>query len=336
MNWRAPLLAALLAASPLQAAAAQLDLRAYQDPYGALTVYLGGTTVDPYFALRALLSAADAGLDTAQPAQAMIAWLLPRQQADGSFARYCRTPGAAWQSCAAADADDALLAMWAQLLYASAPCGAMPPAWRASAARALAHLTRLRDPQRGTYRIDRSHGTSLLMDNAEIYAALVAVSARQRCMGREREARLTARRAAALAQSIGRVFQPTPGGPWRASTQDTGGASFYPDRVAQLYPILLGLTGGDAARGRMRAWLDEHGATWLARGDDHYPWGLAALAAQAAGAEDAAQVWLERAAPLRHGVHWNILEEASWQALCLRHVGKVLSCRVPATVQEST
>lgn len=334
MNWRAPMLAVLLAAPPLQAVAAQLDLHAYQDPHGALTVYLGGTTVDPYFALRALLSGADAGLETAQPAQAMIAWMLARQQADGSFARYCRTPGAEWHSCAAADADDALLAMWAQLLYASAPCSAMPRAWRASAARALDHLERLRDRQRGTYRIDRSHSTSLLMDNAEIYGALVAISKRQRCMGQARAATLTARRATALAQAIGRVFQPRPEGPWRASTQDSSAQRFYPDQVAQLYPILFGLTGGATARRQVRAWLDQHGATWLERGADHYPWGLAALAAQAVGADDAAQAWLERAAALRHGAHWNILEEAAWQALCLRQASHVLACRVPLAVAQ--
>ncbi len=325
------LLALLLALLPTLArgsapAAARLDLAPYQDPKGALTVHLGGNTVDPYFALRALLTASEAGLDVERPAQGFIAWMLPRQHADGRFARYCQANGAAWRICAAADADDALLAMWAQLLYLRAPCGKMPPAWRASAASALGHLDSLRDPVRGTYRIDRGHDTSLLMDNAEIYAALRSVAARQRCMGQVRAAARSAQRADQLAQAIRRVFEAGGDGAWRISTQSDTGNSFYPHHVAQVYPTLFGLTSGPTAHRHMQAWLFAHGAAWLSRSGESYPWGLVAIAAQAAGIAEPALEWLDRSAPLRHGAHWNILEDAAFQALCTRHRRQSVAC----------
>lgn len=304
--------------------AAPLDLAAYQDRQGALTVRLGGDFADPYFALRALLSARQAGLDIALPAQAWIAWMLPRQQADGSFARYCLKPGAAWQACSHADADDALVAMWAALLYLSAPCGAMPRPWQASATRALAHLDRLRDPRRGTYRISARHGTSLLMDNVEIHAALRAIGERQRCMGQRATA---GRKAERLAGAIERVFRPQRQARYLVSTQAGGSASFYPHHAAQVYPILFGLSTGAPARAAMQAWLAEHGPSWLERSDDHYPWGLVALAFHAVGLDEPALRWLDRSAPLRHGLHWNILEESAFQSLCLAYRAQALPCQ---------
>lgn len=316
------LLLAWLPAVALQAA--PLDLAAYQDRQGALTVRLGGDFSDPYFALRALLTASQAGLDIAQPARSWIAWMLPRQRSDGSFERYCLTPGATWKACAEADADDALVAMWAELLYLSAPCGKMPAAWRASAARALMHLDQLQDRQRGTYRISSRHATSLLMDNIEIHAALRAIGERQRCMGQAPSAQ---RKAAHLVSAIERVFRPAAQGTYLVSTQTGASASFYPHHTAQVYPILFGLAKGEAARATMQAWMAEHGDTWLARRGDVYPWGLVALAAHEAGLPEPALRWLDRSAPLRHGSHWNILEESAFQALCQTYRAQALPCQ---------
>ena len=304
-----------------EAGAQSLDLRTYQEPAGALTVTLGGDTVDPYFALRALLTAQRHGLDIAATAHAWIAWLLPRQKADGSFARYCRTPGSAWQACAPADADDVLAAMWPDLLSLAAPCRSLPPAWRASARRSLAHLAQLRDRQRGTFRISAAQPTSLLMDNIEIHASLQALETR--C-----GAALGAIPSAAqLAVAIQRVFRPVASQAYLVSTQILPAPAFYPDQVAQVYPMLFGLRNGADASGAMQAWLAEHGDTWLARTADHYPWGMVALAASRTGATAPVLRWLDNAAPLRHGVHWNILEEAAFQSLCVRYRAIAVPCQ---------
>ena len=108
-----PLLALLLGLSAQGAPASPLalNLNLYQDRHGALAVVAGGERVDPDFAVRALLSARQAGPGIETPARAWIAWRLPRQQANGGFARYCRTAGACWKPCARADADAALEAL---------------------------------------------------------------------------------------------------------------------------------------------------------------------------------------------------------------------------------
>lgn len=76
---------------------AELALSGYQRPDGAITTYLHGDSVDPYFASNALLAAQDAGMSTSVVALPWIAWLLGRQQTDGRFDRYC------WRECGAAN-----------------------------------------------------------------------------------------------------------------------------------------------------------------------------------------------------------------------------------------
>jgi hypothetical protein len=303
----------LLLAGPAQAAT-PLQLTGYQDAQGAITVAHQGDFVDPYFATRALLTARQSGLDITAAAGAWIAWLLPRQQADGLFPRFCRQDGA-WQACQRADADDALLAGWRELLYLSAPCSGMAPAWQHSAKLAGDALQQLQDPVRGIYLISAQNQVGLFMDNVEIYAAQRAISGRQRCMGQAPAARRTQAAAQALAGAIGHAFRPQRHGPWRVSTQDAVPARFYPERVAQLIPVLFGLPDDLPPRLALRQWLQAHGEEWLAAANDPYPWGVLAVAAQGVGDHRTAQRWLARAAPLRHGQRWNVLEEAAFQSL---------------------
>src|SRR5215472_12143773 len=86
-----------------------------QTPDGALLINVGQSEVDPYFAMKALIVADDAGLDISGSARKFMAWLLPRQQKDGRFERYCLMDGQ-WRACARADADDSMLALWLQLV----------------------------------------------------------------------------------------------------------------------------------------------------------------------------------------------------------------------------
>jgi hypothetical protein len=309
------MLGALLLAGPATAlASATLQLAGYQDAQGAITVAHQGDFVDPYFATRALITARQSGLDISASAQAWIAWLLPRQQADGLFPRFCRQVEL-WQPCQNADADDALLASWRQLLYLAAPCSGMPPAWQRSAGLAQDALQRLRDPATGIYLISAQNPVGLFMDNAEIYAAQQSVARRQRCMGQLQPARRTQASARALAAAIASVFHPQPHGPWRVSTQPAVSARFYPEHVAQMIPVLFGLPDTLPPRQAMQQWLQAYGEQWLAGESDPYPWGVVAVAAQAVGEHQSAQRWLAQAAPLRHGARWNVLEEAAFQSL---------------------
>lgn len=317
MRLGALLVGALLALVPVQAPAQVLELGDYQQADGAITVSYRGDTVDPYFAIRALLTARQAGLDTGAGARAYIAWLLPRQGADGSFARYCRQLGQPWRACRPADADDALLAMWIELLHVTAPQAGLPRAWARSAMLAERHLARLRDPALGVYLIAADNPVALFMDNLEIHAALTVIGQRQQQRGERAAARATLAGAGQLRSAILRVFQPLGRGPLRVSTQEPQAARFYPEHVAQLYPVLYQFPADLSARQAFRLWMDQHGSVWLGQQADTYPWGLVAMAARLAGDAATAHCWKSKAAHLRFGARWNVLEEAVFQSIIL-------------------
>lgn len=277
-----------------------LILRGYQLPDGAITTLYGGDVVDPYFAIRALLLAEDGGLAIHAPARAFILWMLQRQREDGLFERYCAKPGEQWQTCAAADADDALLAMWLELLAIVPPPRGYEKQWRESAFKANRQLALLKNPQTGIYHISATLPVGLFMDNLEIYQAF-------RRIGRHTEAKQ-------LAQAIETVFWREEKQNYAASTQERTESAFYPDRVAQIYPLLFNYkkAGRDNAA-FMRAWLAENRADWPSNTPADYPWGLAAVAALKAGVQNAAYCWQVRAIPFRYGKQWNVLEEASLQ-----------------------
>lgn len=296
----------------MTASAQPLQLAGYSQPDGAITLFLHGDRIDPYFANKALLSAAEAGADVAAAARAWIGWLLSRQRANGTFGRYCRDNGV-FVECAEADADDALMATWIELLVRFAPPGGMPPEWTASIARASAELSNLRDRNTGVYHISHALPVALLMDNVEVISAFEALARWHAARGEPDQAGQWRGRAQALAGHVRKVFRMAGGG-YRASTQRTSDRDFYPARVAQLFPLLGGLEDTDRT-GYFGAWLKKNGADWFAQAKHDYPWGLAALAAYKAGDLKTVACWRAHAAPFRHGRHWNVLEEALFQAL---------------------
>lgn len=306
------------AALPGSGAAAALNFEGYQEPDGAITVQHGGDLVDPYFAIRALLMARGAGLNVEEAAAAWIRWLLPRQQNDGRFARYCRLPGG-WEACQPADADDALLAIWLELLYDMTTGSTMQPDWQASATAAATYLAGLRHPAHGIYLISHALPVGLFMDNVEIYAAWRAIGLDRRRMGDRRGSLDATRQAARLRMGIEEVFHANPRAPYLVSTQTGAGGSFYPDVVAQIYPVLFDMPmPGRTAKAAMQEWLRAHEKEWLSMMQDHYPWGMVAMAANKAGRCDVGARWVELAAPFRHGSRWNVIEEVAFVALSER------------------
>lgn len=111
-------LALLLGHAALLHAAPRLELEGYADADGAITVLHGGDSVDPYFAMQALLLAHENGMDISASAEKFANWLVTRQKPDGTFDRFCRDDNKNWVSCKTADADDSLLAIWMKLLEA--------------------------------------------------------------------------------------------------------------------------------------------------------------------------------------------------------------------------
>jgi hypothetical protein len=290
-----------------RANAPPLALAAYEQPDGAVTVFSDGQFVEPYFAMRALLTAMQLGLETDVAARRWIAWQLERLDADATFRRYCRTPGS-WTACGAVDADDAALALWIELLYKTTGTQPMPAAWRQSVARAEAALAKLYDLPRGVYVISTVLPVSLFMDNIEILSAFQTVA---------RDSPVARLRVARLRRAIDRVFWNADSLIYRVSTQALPPTrAFYPDVVAQLFPAVFGYgSPAQQSAGLVTRWMATHGREWLTTGDQEYSWGLLAVAAMRTGDRASAICWLGAAMSRRHGARWNVLEETVYQAL---------------------
>ncbi|WP_041491010.1 hypothetical protein [Burkholderia cepacia] len=299
----------------LHAGATELQLDGlYQRPDGAITVRLNGAGIDPYFAAKALLAAADTQMDARHAALAWIAWVLPRQRPDGGFDRYCVKDGQT-NPCAEADADDAMMATWIELLSRFAPPDGMPAAWELSLTRASAHLDALLDKTSGVYEISSSLHVALLMDNVEVHSAFQALAAYYVRRAGYARAGPWSQRADRLAASILKVFWRGTQSGFRASTERISDTSFYPAKVAQIFPILSGIQVPDRSSETIYAqWMQKYGKTWMQLAGSDFPWGLIALVAYKMNDWSTVACWYARSAPYRHGTHWNVLEESLYLA----------------------
>jgi len=307
------LLIVLALLPPALLAQDNLDLDGYQKPDGAISTWYQGNKVDPYFATKALLIASDGGLKIHKQAIAWVEWAIKRQRLDGLFNRYERNLNGGWEQTSATDADDAMLALWIELLYRLAPARTMAQNWKESIEKAQVQLASLYSPEQGIYYISSSLPVGLLMDNAEIYAAFRKVAEEQRRLGLIDQAQDYDDRADKLGENILRIFSADKDGVYLVSTQSKNAHAFYPDKVASLFPVLYGIVEKDKGQAIYRSWMHANGNEWLAQRKDDYPWGLVALTAIDEGDEYAASCWQNRAEPMRYSKHWNVLEETSLQ-----------------------
>ncbi|RYX93635.1 MAG: hypothetical protein EOO28_17740 [Comamonadaceae bacterium] len=286
-------------------AAPRLDLTGYADAAGAITVLHGGESADPYFAMQALLLAHDNGFDIAAPAEKFVDWLLPKQKPDGTFDRFCRLDNGDWLACKTADADDSLLAMWMRLLETMPEKTSSQPAWSGSyriAQRSLAHLFQ---PSRGVYMVSPVYLHGLFMDNLEVWA--LKRHSRHALPGE----------ADALAQAIRSTFGKPDATGFLVSTQleqRWQPPVFYPDHVAQIFPLTLDFPM-PAAKSHYAAWMAMHRGEWLRHSQHDYPWGIIAVAALRQGDVQTVSCWLREAAGRRHSARWAVTDEVSMQLI---------------------
>ncbi|MGR9115708.1 MAG: hypothetical protein ACU85E_08075 [Gammaproteobacteria bacterium] len=306
----------ILASTP--ASAGELSLDCYQTDDGAITLFKRKDFIDPYFVNRALITAHGLGIDIQDTATAWIKWLLPKQQQDGRFQRYCRKPDEAWRVCAIADADDAMLATWLELLYRVSAKQSFSGAWQGSAQRAQHYLRTLKHPEWGTYLVAHEDPISLLMDNIEIYAAFATIAERQKSYISPQAYRNKRTELAKLKTAIDQLFWDDAKKSYRVASSNYELASFYPHVVAQIYPGLFALPTREAPETTFRKWMDRNGVAWLSMTQDKYPWGLIAVAAFQSNDPETARQWLVKAKPLRHSERWNVLEEVIYQALSIK------------------
>ena len=311
LHW---LLGAFIGCCTLAASAStKLDLGGYTDGSGAITVLHGGDSADPYFAMQALLLAHDNGLNISGEAGKFVNWLLPHQKPDGTFDRFCRGIDGGWMSCKTADADDSLLALWMRLLETMPLELRNVPARAKSYSISEASLNHLFQPSRGIYMVSPVYLHGLFMDNLEVWSLN---------MHTKQPARAAA--AANLKRAINDTFWDPDKKRFLVSTQleqKTQPEAFYPDKVAQVFPMLVNfpVPGGDS-RSYYSNWMKMHRAEWLRQGEADYPWGLLAVLASRQGDQASARCWIREATPLRHGPRWAITDEVSYQILASKGV----------------
>jgi hypothetical protein len=303
----AALLIAAAALATGAVAAPRVDLSGFAQPSGAITVLDQGAAVDPYFALQALLLARDNGLDAQAEALRFAQWLLPRQKPDGTFDRFCRGDAGDWVACKSADADDSLLALWVRLISTLPAEVRMQPAFRRSADASQAALDHLFQPSRGIYMVSPLTLHGLFMDNLEVWSVAGATAPRNDARRQE------------LARAIHATFWDAAARRFIVSTQlEQRGqpAAFYPDAIAQVFPLLVDypLLPTGASR-YYRDWMKQHRKAWLAHGEADYPWGLIAVLAVRQGDTASARCWLRQAQPLRRSNRWAVTDEVSYQVL---------------------
>jgi hypothetical protein len=289
----------------------RLDLTGFAHADGAITILRGGDIVDPYFAVQALLLAKENGLDASADTQRWLAWLAPRQKRDGTFDRFCRT-GTEWTPCKHADADDALLAMWMKLIH-SAGASTSHDLLKTSLRRSKTALEQLYDQSRGVYLVSSTFRYGLFMDNLEVWSFWAS-----------RHDAASQAKAHRLQRSIQDVFWQPRSQRFLVSTQPEQAEmapAFYPDAVAQIYPLLFAYPalpgpGGDY----YRAWMKLHRATWLSSASNDFSWGIVALIALRQQDLESARCWLRETAHLRHSSHWTVSDEVTRQILEAREL----------------
>lgn len=293
--------------------APRLLLDGYVDDHGAITVVHGGDVVDPYFSMQALLLAKENGLDISEIVEKFARWLAPRQKPDGTFDRFCRTTDANWVSCKTADADDALLAIWMKLLETLPQQLQKDVVLEKSYQISKSALEHLFQPSRGVYMVSPVYLHGLFMDNLEVWS----LKSHLRKSGRRAEADN-------LARAINATFWDPVNKRFLVSTQleqSAQPAAFYPDHVAQIFPLLLGFSLlPEPASAYYRSWMRRHRAEWLQQGARDYPWGLIAVLALRQNDKVSAACWLRESQPLRHSARWAVTDEAAHQILVARGV----------------
>ena len=305
--------ALMLGCSSISNAVTKLELAGYADSGGAISVLHSGESVDPYFAMQALLLAHDNGMDVSNVAEKFIDWLLPQQKPDGTFDRFCKNAESKWIPCKTSDADDSLLALWMRLLQTMPTKLNKNQLWMKSYLTSQTSLERLYQPSRGIYMVSPVYLHGLFMDNLEVWS----YKSHLKLPGQQAET-------AKLGKAIQNTFWDPAGQKFLISTQleqRSENPKFYPDRVAQIFPLLVNFplqTRDD--RFFYHAWMTAHRAEWLVQSKTDYPWGLIAVLAIRQNDKTSAQCWLREAGINRHSHRWSVTDEAAFQIVTGRGI----------------
>ena len=312
----------LMMYSTFSTALPKLELQRYLDETGAITILNAGDTADPYFALQALLLAHENGMDISVPAVKFADWLVTHQKPDGTFDRFCKSAAKKWVSCKTADADDSLLALWMRLMDTMPEKMDTNPAWAKSYVISKKALDNLYQPSRGVYMVSPVYLHGLFMDNLEVWSHKAHAK------------KLKPGELDKLAQDIYKTFWQPVNKQFLVSTQleqQTQKPLFYPDHVAQVFPLLVGFPIlPQSASTHYKNWMRLHRTEWLKQGVTDYPWGLLAVLALRQGDEPSARCWLRETSGMRHSDRWAVTDEVAFLILGSRRIesaSKTANCK---------
>ena len=321
------MLTLILLASPLQAKPRQapavnpftLDSM-YVRPDGAILTWMSGGVVDPYFPTKALLLAQHNGMDITDLGTHWVKWMLTQQDASGLFDRYCFKEDQTYTTCAGADADDAMMALWIELIYLLAPRSGLPDSWLESVHKAQYQLDRIYDKKSTVFMVSQAMPVGLLMDNIEIYAAYKSIERSAIRIGDNETAKAYRARAEYLKNGIIPTFWDVKTHSFKASTQARTSSGFYPDTVVQLMPLMYGFNSPSIKlpANFYKKWMKDHRQEWFSLIGKDYPWGLLAVLAVEQGDMMTANCWLQKSAPSRYSLQWNVLDESAFQVVSLK------------------
>ena len=282
-----------------------LTLESYARPDGAITVFADGSYVEPYFAMRALNTAADLGLDVDSLARRYIAWQL-KQLGRGDVVqallsgRRCFVVGV-WRRgrgrCSARTLDRAAVSD----CRANADARGLEAKRRGIPSRACFAVGSGRWCVR---RIERTEDGTFHGQHRGVVCA------------RDRGAKSPGRRRRRSTVSItwrGETssrdhprFLDRRTASYRISTQPAQALPrFYPEIVAQVFPAAFGYRSpAQSSKTLVAQWLRRHERDWVAQSDSGVAWGLVAVAAQRTGQRAAVGCWVARAVRMRSGAYW--------------------------------
>jgi len=286
----------------------------FTTPDGAMTVFAQGDYVEPYVAIEALLVAHRLGVDVQAPAVGFANWLLPYQQANGTFPRICRSGASGtsggWSVCGQADADDSQAVFWC-LLVNEILHG--PPQLLASCSLSLLHLATLWDPKRTTFQAFADRPEAYFADNVEVTGALKWLRANPKASLQYALELAALPSTKQMMDGLARAYGYQWNGaldPARVSLPPTP-YGFYPTAVAPVYPWVHDLETGPAAQRKWAVWKFRYGQAWLSGKADPFPWGLIAWAAYKLGDTPTALKWLRATPQWRAAGRWNLMEEGA-------------------------
>lgn len=303
--------AARLPVTPVQAAADNIAaLKSFSVGDGSFTHLLNGDFIDPYFVNKAfsilLKHAPNKNAPEFAAASTWLNWLLPKQRADGSFDRYCKTEQA-WKACQRADADDSTVATTLELLSLVGWGSAQHPKAALVASRAVDLLWKLKAPS-GIFQAHLDSPNAYLMDNCEVYAGLQAASGS--ALFSDVQRKQLAAQAKGLSEKITAYFYSDTRKQWRPALPVLEVEMFYPHIIAPTYRWHTGLVTAKALSNDATAWLALHRSDWLTRKRDAFSWGAVALGLYEAGQLNAVKCWRESAAAAKAQGGWTLIDAA--------------------------